>query len=98
MGYEDVSAGAGVFLDEETIEKWESTSAVDSFNKNINKIFKAITDTVHKARKTGYDTLILDLDGDGFNIETKELGTNFDLNKNGFLCLDLNGNGTIDDG
>ena len=62
------------------------------------------------ARKTKYDPLILDLDGDGYNVETKENGTNFDLDKNGFaekinwtkkdgfLCLDLNGNGTIDNG
>ncbi len=62
------------------------------------------------ASQTKYDPLILDLGGDGFNIETKELGANFDLDKNGFaekinwtskdgfLCLDLNGNGTIDDG
>ncbi len=56
------------------------------------------------------DPLILDLDNDGYNVETKENGTNFDLDKNGFaekinwttkdgfLCLDLNNNGTIDDG
>ena len=62
------------------------------------------------ASNTVYDPIILDLDGDGFNVETKENGTNFDLDKNGFaekinwttkdgfLCLDLNGNGTIDNG
>ncbi len=56
------------------------------------------------------DPLILDLDNDGYNVETKENGTNFDLDKNGFaekinwtikdgfLCLDLNGNGSIDNG
>ena len=56
------------------------------------------------------DPLILDLDGDGYNVENKENGTNFDLDKNGFaekinwttkdgfLCLDLNGNGNIDNG
>ncbi|MGN0607181.1 MAG: hypothetical protein ACI4JM_11725, partial [Oscillospiraceae bacterium] len=65
---------------------------------------------VNNASTTKYDPLILDLDGDGFNIEKKEDGANFDLDKNGFaekinwtkkdgfLCLDLNGNGTIDDG
>ncbi len=64
----------------------------------------------HTASITRYDPLILDLDGDGFNVEKKELGANFDLDKNGFaekinwtkkdgfLCLDLNGNGAIDDG
>ena len=62
------------------------------------------------ASNTKYDPLILDIDGDGYNIETKENGANFDLDKNGFaekinwtkkdgfLCLDLNGNGTIDNG
>ena len=30
------------------------------------------------------DPLILDLDGDGYNVENKENGTNFDLDKNGF--------------
>lgn len=65
---------------------------------------------VTTARTTKYDPLIFDLDGDGYNVETKELGANFDLDKNGFaekinwtsrdgfLCLDLNGNGAIDDG
>ncbi len=79
-----------------------------------NEFSKKITSETHKkfytARTTKYDPLILDLDGDGYNVETKELGANFDLDKNGFaekinwtsrdgfLCLDLNGNGTIDDG
>ena len=31
-----------------------------------------------------FDPLILDLDGDGYNVENKENGTNFDLDKNGF--------------
>ncbi len=38
----------------------------------------------HTASITRYDPLILDLDGDGFNVEKKELGANFDLDKNGF--------------
>ena len=66
--------------------------------------------STNAASKIKYDPLILDLDGDGFNVETKENGANFDLDKNGFaekinwtkkdgfLCLDLNGNGTIDNG
>ena len=82
--------------------------------ENEQKIFKnliqGVKTGVATARTTRYDPLILDLDGDGYNIETKELGTNFDLDKNnfaekinwtkkdGFLCLDLNGNGAIDDG
>jgi hypothetical protein len=56
------------------------------------------------------DPLILDLDNDGFGILKKTEGTNFDLDKNGFaekinwtstdgfLCLDLNENGKIDNG
>lgn len=56
------------------------------------------------------DPLILDIGGDGFTILSKLDGANFDLdcngfaekmnwtNTDGFLALDLNGNGTIDDG
>ena len=62
-----------------------------------------VHNTTNTASNTVYDPIILDLDGDGFNVETKENGTNFDLDKNGFaekinwtakdgfLCLDLNG-------
>ncbi|MCH5193358.1 MAG: hypothetical protein J1F11_05300, partial [Oscillospiraceae bacterium] len=76
----------------------------------ISSIIKTVIDAVTQASKTSYDPLIFDLDGDGFNIESKENGTNFDLDKNGFaerinwtkkdgfLCLDLNGNGIIDNG
>ena len=71
--------------------------------KNIKSHFSA-------ASHVRYDPIMLDLDGDGFNIETKKNGTNFDLDNNGFaekinwtrkdgfLCLDLNGNGVIDNG
>ncbi|MCR5109557.1 MAG: hypothetical protein K6B38_01415, partial [Ruminococcus sp.] len=56
------------------------------------------------------DPLILDLDKNGFDIETRKNGTHFDLNTDGFaekinwtntdgiLAVDLNKNGTIDDG
>jgi Ca2+-binding RTX toxin-like protein len=56
------------------------------------------------------DPLILDLDNDGFNIESKKYGVHFDLNCDGFaekinwtskdaiLSIDLNGNGAIDNG
>jgi Ca2+-binding RTX toxin-like protein len=56
------------------------------------------------------DPLILDLQEDGFNIESKKYGVNFDLNCDGFaekinwtskdaiLCLDTNGNGKVDNG
>lgn len=62
------------------------------------------------AARVRVDPLILDIDGDGFNIESKKYGTYFDLNCDGFaekinwtnrdaiLALDLNGNGKIDDG
>lgn len=62
------------------------------------------------AARVRVDPLILDMDGDGFNIESKKYGTYFDLNCDGFaekinwtnrdaiLALDLNGNGRIDDG
>lgn len=48
------------------------------------KITKDTVKKLHTARTTRYDPLILDLDGDGFNVEKKELGANFDLDKNGF--------------
>ena len=84
----------------------EPIDNTDEIMENIKKISK-IVDT---AAKTKYDPLIFDLDGDGYNVEKKDLGANFDLDKNGFaekinwtkkdgfLCLDLNGNGTVDDG
>lgn len=62
------------------------------------------------SRKVKVDPLILDLDNDGFDIESKKLGTYFDLNCDGFaerinwtrkdavLALDKDGNGLIDDG
>ena len=84
------------------------TSYVNESGVRAN--LKAVTHAVSTARNTRYDPLILDLDGDGFNVETKENGTNFDLDKNGLaekinwtrkdgiLCLDLNGNGKVDNG
>lgn len=96
--------------------KGVGSDIVDKFNKdkplnyNLVEAVRVTKKYVATARVTKYDPLILDLDGDGYNIETKELGANFDLDKNGFaekinwtsrdgfLCLDLNGNGTIDDG
>ncbi len=71
---------------------------------------KLVKTQFNSARSIAYDPLILDLDGDGFNIEKKGDGANFDLDKNGFaekinwtsrdgfLCLDLNENGIIDNG
>ena len=82
----------------------------ESSNLKILNILQQVKKTFNIAYTTKYDPLILDLDGDGYNVETKENGANFDLDKNGFaekinwtkkdgfLCLDLNGNGTIDNG
>lgn len=106
---ENISAGAGAYTDEDVIEFFESTNEIDN-SKRIKKIIKGVANAVSTARNTRYDPLILDLDDDGFNVETKENGANFDLDKNGLaekinwtkkdgiLCLDLNGNGKIDNG
>ncbi len=62
------------------------------------------------SKKVKVDPLIIDLGGDGFAISSKAAGANFDLDGNGFaekinwtssegiLSLDLNENGTIDNG
>ena len=85
---------------------------IDSDNEFIShfKIIKSNVATAQTARVINYDPIILDLDGDGFNIESKENGSHFDLDNNGFaekinwtskdgfLCLDLNGNGAVDNG
>lgn len=67
-------------------------------------------DLFNEAASAVYDPLILDLDGDGYNILSKEAEAYFDLDGNGFreklnwttkdglLVLDLNGNGIIDNG
>ena len=108
--YDDVSSAAGVYAKEDIIDYFEETNAIDELSDRLNKFFRSVKSAVTNARNTRYDPLILDLDGDGYNVETKENGTNFDLDKNGFaekinwtkkdgfLCLDLNGNGTIDNG
>lgn len=62
------------------------------------------------AKDARYDPLVIDLDGNGFDITDRKNGTYFDLNADGYaektdwtrtdgwLALDLNGNGKIDDG
>ncbi|WP_304325977.1 calcium-binding protein [Bifidobacterium thermacidophilum] len=62
------------------------------------------------AKNAKYDPLVIDLDGRGFDITDRKNGTHFDLNADGYaektdwtrtdgwLALDLNGNGKIDDG
>ena len=90
-------------------KKYDCSEPIDKTDEIIENM-KKISEIVGTAEKTRYDPLIFDLDGDGYNVEKKELGANFDLDKNGFaekinwtkkdgfLCLDLNGNGAIDDG
>ncbi len=93
-------------------EFWGSSNDKDvplTYNP-VENLLKETNKKVITARTTRCDPLILDIDGDGFNVEKKEFGANFDLDKNGFaekinwtkkdgfLCLDLNGNGVIDDG
>lgn len=62
------------------------------------------------AKDARYDPLVIDLDGNGFDITDRKNGTYFDLNTDGYaektdwtrtdgwLALDLNGNGKIDNG
>ena len=77
-------------------------AALDIYKVFINQTIKRAKNSFSVAITARYDPLILDIDGDGFNIETKENGANFDLDKNGLaekinwtkkdgiLCLDLN--------
>ncbi|MFC0125106.1 hypothetical protein, partial [Bifidobacterium apri] len=78
------------------------------------KISPAIVDFLfpnwNDAKNAKYDPLVIDLDGKGFDITDRKNGTHFDLNADGYaektdwtrtdgwLALDLNGNGKIDDG
>ena len=91
-------------------EAVENTDSVEDIDTRITQIVRIVKEQVIAASAATYDPLILDLDGDGFNVELKENGTNFDLDtnsfaekinwtsKDGFLCLDLNGNGEVDNG
>lgn len=77
----------------------------DWFRIDLNKLWG---EAASAAVRT--DPLILDIDGDGFNIASKKYGAHFDLNSDGFaekinwtnkdaiLALDINGNGKIDNG
>ena len=76
----------------------------------IKSEFNRAEEIERRAPYVAIDPLIIDLDRDGFNIEKLENGTHFDLDNNsfaekvnwtrkdGFLALDLNGNGVIDNG
>ncbi|MDO5558179.1 MAG: calcium-binding protein, partial [Oscillospiraceae bacterium] len=73
---------------------------IDSWTHAINAVRRIIN----------YDPLILDLDGNGFEINSKSSGTYFDLNSDGFaekinwtskdaiLAVDLNEDGKINNG
>lgn len=79
-------------------------------DKNSKQDVDDADSEIDDSKKKKVDPLILDLNGDGFNIESKKNGTYFDLNCNGFaerinwtrqdaiLTLDKNKNGQVDDG
>ncbi len=96
-----------------TIESITPSDTKAGWGEEVLQTLTRLTSAYRNSRTTTpipVDPLILDLDGDGYNILTKENGTNFDLDGNGlaekinwtktdgFLCLDLNGNGKIDNG
>ena len=80
------------------------------FINTSSDAFSSITSDFDTASTVTYDPLILDLNGNGFEINSKENGVYFDLNNDGFaekinwtssdaiLAIDKNGNGKIDDG
>lgn len=88
---------------EDWIAGWEIIG--DWFNNKWAVLFGDASDA-----RVPADPLILDLQNDGFNIESKKYGVNFDLNCDGFaekinwtakdaiLCLDINKNGNVDNG
>ena len=77
---------------------------------NDIRILRKLRDNMNNASAAVYDPIILDLNGNGYEIERKSSGAYFDLNCDGFaerinwttkdaiLAVDKNGNGTIDDG
>ncbi len=90
INYDECERIVKAFEDESIVLGSTVTAAVTYAKSNVTT-----------ASVTRYDPLILDLDGDGYNVEAKENGTNFDLDKNnfaekinwtkkdGFLCLDF---------
>ena len=98
-------SGAGLYEDNAPIE--------DEVYPRLKNVKSEFDRAKTSQRSTGYnviDPLIIDLGKDGFDIEQLENGTHFDLDSNGFaermnwtrkdgfLALDLNGNGVIDNG
>ena len=98
---------------DDTSSQKESSSSryEDSSSKSDEEeAMSSENEEVDSASETKYDPLILDVDNDGYDIDTKEEGTHFDLNcddfaekinwtrKDGILAIDKNGNGKIDNG
>lgn len=123
LGYSTVSINNSIQEANECLNQistWESSiiSKVQDVTgepfTDLDAIAKEHLEEVEKetngAEKTRVDPLILDIGGDGFQIEKKKFGAYFDLNCNGFaerinwtkqdaiLALDKNHNGIIDDG
>ena len=86
-------------------------TAISNVLDDISKIsMESSDDKLSVAEKTVYDPLILDINGDGYDISSKKEGAYFDLNGDGFaekinwtttdaiLAIDKNGNGNIDNG
>ena len=103
--YDNADSGAGLYEDNAPIE--------DEVYPRLKNVKSEFDRAKTSQRSTGYnviDPLIIDLGKDGFDIEQLENGTHFDLDSNGFaermnwtrkdgfLALDLNGNGVIDNG
>ena len=103
--YDNADSGAGLYEDNAPIE--------DEVYPRLKNVKSEFDRAKTSQRSTGYnviDPLIIDLGKDGFDIEKLENGTHFDLDSNGFaermnwtrkdgfLALDLNGNGVIDNG
>ena len=77
---------------------------------NDIRILRKLRDNMNNASAAVYDPIILDLNGNGYEIERKSSGAYFDLNCDGFaerinwttkdaiLAVDKNENGIIDDG
>lgn len=114
---EDIIKALSLYNETIQLEKSILKSLGDAVGKNYLTISDVLTDdlvaageAVGGARVANADPLILDIGGDGYNIEKKKSGAYFDLNCDGFaerinwtredaiLILDKNSNGKVDDG
>nr|MCR5141135.1 hypothetical protein [Ruminococcus sp.] len=120
--YDTPSNGSSDLTTDETEEdsfsvEEELEDYVDSFfdywsehSDLFRRIFEGEDKKYQTAEATVYDPLILDLNNNGYEINTKSTGAYFDLNCDGFaekinwttsdaiLAIDKNSNGKIDDG